>query len=504
MDEANLRTLEAVPDAGDFRLHPLLSLKELQEDTTTVDELLTDARAVLDAHEGSIDAIVGYRDFPVSTLVPLLSKEYKTTSTSLESVVKCEHKYWSRLEQRKVIDEHPRFGIVDLDSDDPRPPEGMSFPMWLKPALAYSSELAFGVGDMDEFRTAVAEIRGGIARVGKPFEAILDLLELPPEMAGVGGQVCLAEEAMTGIQVAVEGYAHQGEVTVYGVLDSINYPDSSSFLRHQYPSTLPAPVIQQLHDVSERTMRQIGMDDATFSIEFFYDPKTGDISLLEINPRHSQSHAEMFHFVDGVPNHHRMFRLALGGDPALPAGVLNLTHRESDEHPEPLEPGRRYRARITLNGVAQAFPPGHRIRLSLSTSYWPLVWPAPEPTLLTVHEDGAALTLPVRPTEEPDGMPQAPFGEPEGCRPPPVTRLTESEQAWNVSRSLVDYHSALDIMKDRGRQRYEDNGIEVGLRACERYTSVADDFASLSGRSSWTMTFSRPGGWDVRVENRKS
>ncbi|MBK5990294.1 acetyl-CoA carboxylase biotin carboxylase subunit family protein [Streptomyces microflavus] len=320
MDEANRRTLEAVPDADGHRLHPLLGVKELQEDATTVDELLSRARAVLDAHEGSIDAIVGYWDFPVSTLVPLLSKEYGTTSTSLESVVKCEHKYWSRLEQRKVIDEHPRFGMVDLDSDDPQPPEGMSFPMWVKPALAYSSELAFGVSDMDEFRTAVAEIRGGIARVGRPFEAILDLLELPPEMAGVGGQVCLAEEAMTGIQVAVEGYVHNGEVTVYGVLDSINYPDSSSFLRHQYPSTLPAPVIQQLHEVSERTMRQIGMEAATFSIEYFYDPKTAGISLLEINPRHSQSHAEMFAFVDGVPNHHRMFRLALGGDPALPAG----------------------------------------------------------------------------------------------------------------------------------------------------------------------------------------
>ncbi len=79
-------------------------------------------------------------------------------------------------------------------------------------------------------------------------------------------------------------------------------------------------MIRRLHEVSERTMRQIGMDAATFSIEFFYDPKTADISLLEINPRHSQSHAELFAFVDGVPNHHRMFRLALGGDPALPPG----------------------------------------------------------------------------------------------------------------------------------------------------------------------------------------
>lgn len=54
-------------------------------------------------------------------------------------------------------------------------------------------------------------------------------------------------------------------------------------------------------------------------------------------------------------------------------GVLNLAHRAGDS-PEPLEPGRTYRVRIPLNGVAQVFPAGHRIRLSLSTSYWPLVW----------------------------------------------------------------------------------------------------------------------------------
>ncbi|WNI28206.1 ATP-grasp domain-containing protein [Streptomyces sp. ITFR-6] len=320
LDEANLPTLESVPDADTYRFHPLLSISELQEGEVSVAGLMSRAREILDAHEGSIDAIVGYWDFPVSTLVPMLGSEYGTRTTSLESVVKCEHKYWSRLEQQKVIDEHPNFAMVDLDSADPQPPEGVGFPMCLKPALAYSSELAYGVSDMAEFRTAVNKIREGIDRVGRPFNEVLELLELPPEMAGVGGQVCLAEEAMTGIQVAVEGYVKDGEVTVYGVLDSINYSGSSCFLRHQYPSALPTSVIRKLHEVSERTMRQIGMDSATFSIEYFYDPKTGDISLLEINPRHSQSHAELFDYVDGAPNHHRMISLALGDDPALPGG----------------------------------------------------------------------------------------------------------------------------------------------------------------------------------------
>ncbi|MGW0700104.1 ATP-grasp domain-containing protein [Streptomyces sp. NPDC002867] len=321
LDDANLNTLLNVPNAREYRIHPLLTTEELQVGEVSVPGLLEKAEGILNAFDGSIDAIVGYWDFPVSTLVPILSERYGTRSTSLESVVKCEHKYWSRLEQQKVVEEHPRFGRVDLEARDPRPPEGVRFPMWLKPALSYSSELAFGVKNEEEFRAAVEEIREGVGRVGRPFQYILDQLDLPPEMEGIGGQVCLAEEALSGIQVAVEGYVHHGEVTVYGALDSINYPDSSSFLRHQYPSTLPEPVVRRLHDVSERVIRRIGMDSATFSIEYFYDPRTDAINLLEINPRHSQSHAELFEYVDGVPNHHCMISLALGKDPSLPKGA---------------------------------------------------------------------------------------------------------------------------------------------------------------------------------------
>ncbi|MGY0488129.1 ATP-grasp domain-containing protein [Streptomyces sp. WG-D5] len=313
-----MTTLRAVPDADTLNLYPLLTSTELQSGEVHVPDLIERARAVLDAFDGPIDAIVGYWDFPASTLVSLLGERYGTRATSLESVVKCEHKYWSRLVQQEVISEHPRFGRVDLNSDDPRPPEGVRFPMWLKPALAYSSELAYGVGDMAEFREAVEAIRKGIHRVGRPFEYILDQLDLPEEMRGVGAQVCLAEETLNGLQVAVEGYVHDREVTVYGVLDSINYPDSTSFLRHQYPSALPEQVQQRLRTVAERVMRHIGWSEATFSIEFFHDPATDTTAVLEINPRHSQSHAELFHYVDGVSNHHCMLALALGRDPALP------------------------------------------------------------------------------------------------------------------------------------------------------------------------------------------
>ncbi|MFC9221847.1 CocE/NonD family hydrolase [Streptomyces hygroscopicus] len=183
-------------------------------------------------------------------------------------------------------------------------------------------------------------------------------------------------------------------------------------------------------------------------------------------------------------------------------GLLNLTHRDAIGTPEPLEPGRRYRARVQLNGVAQAFPPGHRIRLSLSTSYWPLAWPPPKPVLLSVYEGASTLTLPVRRDRDRDRSsedePQRPFGEPEGAPPIATTRLTPPEQRWDVKRDLVGYRSELEIVKDAGTQRFDDIGLDVGRRAYERYTAVADDFTSVGGESTWTMRFHRD-GWETRV-----
>ena len=59
-------------------------------------------------------------------------------------------------------------------------------------------------------------------------------------------------------------------------------------------------------------------------------------------------------------------------------GVLNLTHRDGHEQPAPLAIGERYRVRIQLNDAGSVFPAGHKVRLALSTAYWPMIWPSPE------------------------------------------------------------------------------------------------------------------------------
>ncbi|GAA0531125.1 hypothetical protein GCM10011581_28020 [Saccharopolyspora subtropica] len=324
LDERNRELLQDLPHSRSYRFHPLLTKKRIMEVEVPLPDLLEEAAQRLESFPGHVDALTGYWDFPVTSMVPILCTRFGLPGPSLESVVRCEHKYWSRLEQRTVTDAHPAFGLIDLDAD-PHPPSGLDFPLWVKPVKSYSSVLAFKVADQAELDRALAEMREGIGRVGDDFDFLLGMLELPPEIAEAGGRACLVEEEVGGHQVTAEGYGFAGEAHVYGIVDSLCYPDTPSFLRYQYPSTLPVEVQDRIVDISTRVMRQIGLDPGTFNIEFFWDADHDRLSILEINPRLSQSHAPLFALVDGVPNHQCMVQLALGERPEMPRGQGEFT-----------------------------------------------------------------------------------------------------------------------------------------------------------------------------------
>ncbi|RKS07837.1 biotin carboxylase [Nocardiopsis sp. Huas11] len=320
LDEQNLQVLRDLPGADGYRFQSLLGWEEIgQEHEVDMPALLELAERRLDSFEETVHAIIGYWDFPVSSLVPLLCEPRGLRSTSLESVVRCEHKYWSRLEQRAVIPEAvPRFAEVDLDESVK--PEGLSYPLWVKPVKSFSSELAFRVTDDAGFREAMEEIRAGAGRIGDAFQWVMDRVRLPRDVEEAGGTAGLAEEEAVGDQLTVEGYVRDGVPRVYGIIDSPHYPDTSSFLRYEYPSRVPLKTQERLVDLTERVITRVGLDDTTFNVEYFHDPDSGALTLIEINPRHSQSHARMFELVDGVSNHEICLRIALGQEPDLERG----------------------------------------------------------------------------------------------------------------------------------------------------------------------------------------
>jgi hypothetical protein len=115
-------------------------------------------------------------------------------------------------------------------------------------------------------------------------------------------------------------------------------------------------------------------------------------------------------------------------------GLLNLAHRESHEHPTPLEPGTRYTVRVPLDVIAHSFPVGHRLRVAISPAYWPWAWPSPEEVTVTAF--GGELELPVRPPRpEDEDLPA--FGEPEHSAPLAVEELGEGPIAHTLRRDLA-------------------------------------------------------------------
>jgi uncharacterized protein len=108
----------------------------------------------------------------------------------------------------------------------------------------------------------------------------------------------------------------------------------------------------------------------------------------------------------------RLNEVSAGGESSrVTYGILNLCHRDSDADPAPLVPGQRYTVRVPFDNAAHRFHAGNRLRVSISTTYWPLILPAPEPVKLTVFAGTSRLSLPVRPVRAADAK-LHPFGAP--------------------------------------------------------------------------------------------
>jgi predicted acyl esterase len=141
-------------------------------------------------------------------------------------------------------------------------------------------------------------------------------------------------------------------------------------------------------------------------------------------------------------------------------GLLNLTHRDSHEEPTPIVPGQRYTVRIKLNDAAHAFRRGHRIRLAVSSSYWPIAWPSPEHADLKLFTGASRLVLPVRhPRPEDTTLP--PFPPAEEPQPLKTSTLRQGRIKETIERDLISGETIFTTDEDLGLVRIDEMGISV-------------------------------------------
>lgn len=180
-------------------------------------------------------------------------------------------------------------------------------------------------------------------------------------------------------------------------------------------------------------------------------------------------------------------------------GLLNLTHRDSHEHPTPLEPGKRYTVTVRLTAIAHSIEAGHQWRVAVSPTYWPHAWPSPESVILSVFTGGESrLDLPVRvPRAEDQDLPE--FESPEQSAPPEIEVLSPGSRERTMHHDVIRGKFRLTDCGGSGYQRIVESGIEFGSAYTNTYTIMEGDPLSASVRCDRTAKIGR-GDWQTRVE----
>lgn len=265
---------------------------------------------------GRIDGVTSSSDYPGASVAAAVATRLGLPGSQPETVIRCSHKYYSRLAQREVVPgATPAFALLD-----PAAPSwpSLNFPLYIKPVKGAFSIMSRRIDSIEELRAFLAR-----TSVGEFLDSYLRIFnQLVHELTDLkfDGAYFLAEELLRGDQITLEGFVQHGEVEIVGIVDSVVHPDTGSFLRFDYPSRLSEEVQERMADIARQAMGRLGLESFFFNIEMIHDPASDRIGIIEINPRICGQFGDLYQKVDGVNTYELALALACGDRPRLARG----------------------------------------------------------------------------------------------------------------------------------------------------------------------------------------
>lgn len=189
-----------------------------------------------------------------------------------------------------------------------------------------------------------------------------------------------------------------------------------------------------------------------------------------------------------------------GSSTLITRGAINLVKRNGMDRAEQLVPGEWVDVEIELTSIAWSIPVGHRLRVALSTAYWPWLWPHPERAAVTLDPTASELSIGLLAAESLTRV-QPSFEEPEQA--PALEMLAGLELDSRAEREVhyePDSDSWILTVDPRyGGQRTFPDGLVYSESAVERYSISGNDPATATATSTWTIGLER-NGWKVGIE----
>jgi putative CocE/NonD family hydrolase len=165
-------------------------------------------------------------------------------------------------------------------------------------------------------------------------------------------------------------------------------------------------------------------------------------------------------------------------------------------------PSRTLNIEVPLFALADRIGPGNRLRVALSISYWPMLWPPARPARVRLSAARCRILLPVHTARAPYGKS---MGEPETAPTQTWTCLqTGTYQRQEFTDPSTGEH-VLTITDDSGTGRLEEIGLTIREKTRRTFRICPDNPASAALETETTTSFGS-GSWTAvtRVRGRVS
>ena len=175
---------------------------------------------------------------------------------------------------------------------------------------------------------------------------------------------------------------------------------------------------------------------------------------------------------------------------------FNLTHWESHETPSQLVVGKLYAVEFSLNACAHRLKAGHRLRLALSSSYWPIVWPSPKPVVISIKEDESTLVLPIRRVDR-----EIPSAHPASIDRilPNSAKTLRAPSGWAKDYADEDGIIIQESFDDFGQSQDRVHGMIMSSHVHMRYAIHPQDPCRANLLVKWSFSYQRD-DWEVEID----
>ena len=176
-------------------------------------------------------------------------------------------------------------------------------------------------------------------------------------------------------------------------------------------------------------------------------------------------------------------------------GILNLEFLSGFHKAIPLEVNKIYKIAINLDNVGYQVKKGNKLRVSISNSYFPFIFPCKELNTLTIAlYNECFIDLPIYKGK----AIKCPFEEPEANKPLEVQYIQKGRNIRDVIEDVKNQTITTKIEDDFGLCKFP-NGMIVGRKCNEKYFAKKNDALSAKIEIIWEYCAERQ-EMDIKVD----